>query len=107
MQDGSITIPTKKKNRTYTYLSLLNPILGLTLREMEILAALIDEGGLSTSAKKRVSRDLGVSNIATYVKKYKERGIIQSDNQANWYIQDFFFPKEEVKFRLNIKDEQE
>ena len=78
---------------TYKYLQLWNGIFNLTDKELSILASFIDTNIIkedknicSVSNKKSVAKIMKIKDYNTlnnYVKKFKDKGVIQKDGVYN------------------------
>lgn len=115
---------TLKRNDLYRqFVVLINYLLGLTDREMEVLALLMQiqmeqklilnkpNDILSTDNRRMIMKEtlLNKNNLSKYIMKMKALGIIHKDENGH-YINSMFVPDinedtAEIMFILNIEDE--
>jgi CRISPR/Cas system CSM-associated protein Csm4 (group 5 of RAMP superfamily) len=113
-------IPKKKILRKYV--SILNSMLNLTEREMDILALLMEiDLNWSSSAPKNVidtrsrryimqNTYVNKNNLSKHIKKYKELGVLSNVEGKRWVINPTLSPsslytdnKITVEFTLNLE----
>lgn len=111
----------KDKNKYREFIKVLNGLLQLSDREVEVLSLLVKldaewpidfhKNVLSTDSRKYVMSTTKVNknNLTKYVTKFKSKGILDSTGYNTWGINNMFVPntednKMEIKFILDYND---
>lgn len=109
-----------KKDLNYEFLKTLNGILGLTDRELELLAKLVEldinynpalgyKNVANASNRKLIKKELGITpdNLCRYLTKFKEKGLLlkgKADDEL--YVNKILIPelvKDRVQLTIIIK----
>ena len=113
----------KDKDIYKEYVNILNGLLGLSGKEMEVLSLLLEielskptilgkkQDILSTDNRRALMDKTGINknNLSMYIKVFKDKGIILKDEEGH-YINKMFIPDtkdnvSETIFILNLKEE--
>lgn len=101
------TIDIRKEEKYKDYLTLINGLINLTEKEIEILAEFIkvmfDSGEtnnlFSTDIRKIVSDNIGIKNVNTYIKKFIDKDLIDKKGD-NYYPKKILIPHQGIKFNF-------
>lgn len=112
----------KSKNKYREFLKVLNGVLQLSDREVDVLSILLQldvEWGnnfnlkniLSTDSRKAVmsSTKINKNNLTKYIVKFKSLGILRNTTDKTWIVNEMFVPQIEnnkvtISFILDINE---
>lgn len=109
-----------KKDLNYEFLKTLNGILGLTERELELLAKIIEldinydpaqgcKNVVNATNRKLIKKELGITpdNLSRYITKFKEKGLlVKGKIDDELYVNKILIPelvKDRVQLTIIIK----
>lgn len=104
-----------KKDLNFEFLKALNGILGLTDRELELLAKLVEldmnydpaqgsKNVANTANRKLIKKELGITpdNLSRYLTKFKEKGLLQQGKADDELVVNRILIPEIVKDRVQL-----
>lgn len=113
----------KRKNKYREFIKVLNGILKLSARQVDILVAVMEidstmsdeefeeKGLINRRTRKKIMLDENIvkTNLSRFMASFKELGIIVETNEGKLYLNPLFKPKEEpdritVEFILQYID---
>ena len=80
-----LSVKLRSENKYTAYLKLINGILDLTPRELNVLAAFMElnpNSPCSSEDRRTVKKNFDIVNVNVYVKMFKDRGLIKREGNA-------------------------
>ena len=76
----TLSVKLNKENKNLDYLKLINGILGLSVKEIEVLSSFMDLSYSSmcdTKDRKKIIDKFNLKNINVYIKTFKDKKLIK------------------------------